>query len=51
VIEVNGELADQPQNINDDPYERGWMVKVRTTDSGQVEQLLTAEQYSEQTGE
>ncbi len=51
VVEVNGELADQPQNINDDPYERGWMVKVRATDAGQLEQLLTAKQYSDQTGE
>jgi glycine cleavage system H protein len=51
VIEVNEELADQPQNINDDPYERGWMVKVRASNAAEVEQLLTSEQYSEQTGE
>jgi len=51
VIEVNAELADQPQNINDDPYERGWMLKVRASDTAEIEQLLTSEQYSEQTGE
>jgi len=51
VIEVNGELVDQPQSVNDDPYERGWMVKIRTADAGQLDQLLTADQYSEQTGE
>ena len=50
VVEVNGELVDQPQNVNDDPYERGWMVKIRTADASQVDQLLTADQYAEQTG-
>jgi len=51
VVEVNAELVDQPQNVNDDPYDRGWMVKIRVSDADEVEQLLTAEQYSEQTGE
>ncbi len=51
VVEVNGELAEQPQDINDDPYERGWMLKVRAGNAAEIEQLLTSEQYSEQTGE
>ncbi|GAC1324009.1 MAG: glycine cleavage system protein GcvH [Chloroflexota bacterium] len=51
VVEVNSELIEQPQMINDDPYQRGWMVKIRVEDSTAVEQLLTADQYSEQTGE
>jgi glycine cleavage system H protein len=51
VIEVNSQLVDQPQSVNDDPYQAGWMIKIRPEDSSQVEQLLTAEQYSEQTGE
>jgi glycine cleavage system H protein len=51
VVEVNAELTDQPQSVNDDPYQAGWMVKLRAEDATQVEQLLTAEQYAEQTGE
>ena len=51
VVQVNGELIDQPQSVNDDPYERGWMIKIRTADSAAVDQLLTAEQYAEQTGD
>jgi glycine cleavage system H protein len=51
VIEVNGELVDQPQAVNDDPYNHGWMIKIRVSDAAEVDQLLTAEQYSEQTGE
>jgi glycine cleavage system H protein len=51
VVAVNSELVDQPQSVNEDPYEAGWMIKIRPADSTQVEQLLTAEQYAEQTGE
>src|ERR671938_2149763 len=51
VIEVNSGLVDQPQSVNDDPYDAGWMIKIRPADSTQIEQLLTAEQYAEQTGE
>lgn len=51
VVEVNAELVEQPQAVNDDPYSRGWLIKVRSADPSEVEQLLTAEQYSEQTGE
>ena len=51
VIEVNAELVDQPQTVNDDPYTAGWMIKVRASDATEVEQLLTAAQYAEQTGD
>jgi glycine cleavage system H protein len=51
VVEVNTELVDQPQNVNDDPYESGWMLKVRASQADELEKLLTAEEYSEQTGE
>ena len=51
VIEVNADLVDQPQSVNDDPYEAGWIIKIRAADPAEVDQLLTAEQYAEQTGE
>jgi glycine cleavage system H protein len=51
VVEVNSELIDQPQSVNDDPYAAGWMIKIRPEDSAEVDKLLTAAQYSEQTGE
>jgi glycine cleavage system H protein len=51
VIEVNSDLVDQPQSVNDDPYAAGWMIKIRAADAGDVDNLLTAAQYSEQTGE
>jgi len=51
IIEVNSGLVDQPQSVNDDPYETGWMIKIRPVDTAEVGKLLTAEQYGEQTGE
>jgi glycine cleavage system H protein len=51
VLEVNSALVDQPQSVNDDPYEAGWMIKIQPADSSAVDKLLTAEQYTEQTGE
>ena len=51
VVEVNAELVEQPQSVNDDPYEAGWMIKIRPVDTSEVDKLLSAEQYSEQTGE
>ena len=51
VIEVNSGLVDQPQAVNDDPYAAGWMIRIRADDPSQVERLLTAEQYADETGE
>ena len=51
VVEVNSDLIDQPQSVNDDPYQAGWIIKIRAADPKEIDELLTAEQYAEQTGE
>lgn len=45
IVEVNGELANSPEAINDDPYGAGWLIKVRLSDPGEVENLLDATGY------
>jgi glycine cleavage system H protein len=45
VVEVNGALGDTPESINEDPYGEGWMVKVRLSDPGEVDELLDAPAY------
>lgn len=45
VIETNQALADNPQLVNESPYDEGWMLKVRLDDLSELERLLTAEQY------
>ena len=42
VVEVNGALEDTPENVNEDPYGEGWLVKIRTSEEGD---LLSAEEY------
>src|ERR671938_1239866 len=37
VVEVNAELVDQPQTVNDDPFNAGWMIKLRADDPAQLE--------------
>jgi glycine cleavage system H protein len=52
IIEVNEGLTDSPENVNSDPYGEGWMVKVRLSDSSELDELLDVNQYKEllQTG-
>ena len=47
IVEVNDALADTPEQINEDPYDGGWMVKVRLSNVDEVEQLLDAAAYEQ----
>jgi glycine cleavage system H protein len=47
IIEVNAALADGPEAINDDPYDGGWMVRVRLSDPSEVDSLMDADAYKE----
>ncbi|MDP9442143.1 MAG: glycine cleavage system protein GcvH [Actinomycetota bacterium] len=47
VVEVNGELADAPQRLNEDPYGEGWICVIEPTDPGSVEELLSPQAYGE----
>ncbi len=50
IMAVNDDLDGHPENVNDDPYGAGWMIKVELTDPSQVDALLTAEDYEEMVG-
>lgn len=45
VLEINSDLNDNPELVNSDPYQKGWMVKVAVTDLAEVNELLSAEDY------
>jgi glycine cleavage system H protein len=47
IVEVNESLSSDPEAINEDPYEKGWMVKVRLSDVSEVESLMGAAAYEE----
>jgi len=46
VMEVNNALADDPALVNADPYGKGWMLKLRITNAGELDQLLGADEYA-----
>ena len=51
VIEVNELLAEQPELMNQEPYGKGWLAKIETSDSAEFESLLSPAQYKEKIGE
>jgi glycine cleavage system H protein len=47
VVEVNEELNDNPEYVNESPYEKAWMIVIEPSDLSEVDNLMTAEQYEE----
>jgi len=45
VIEFNEDLEDAPESVNTDPYENGWMIKIKLNDLSQIDNLLDADAY------
>lgn len=51
VMAVNDSLQKQPEQINDDPYGKGWMIKVKVEKRDELSRLLDAAKYKAVTGE
>lgn len=49
IVEVNGDLEGTPEVVNSDPYEAGWMIKVKFDSEG--EELMSVQEYRELIGE
>ncbi|SFR61757.1 glycine cleavage system protein GcvH [Halogeometricum limi] len=49
VVAVNEDLFDAPELVNEDPYGDGWMLEVEVADEGAFDELLSAEEYRDQT--
>ncbi|MBI2935831.1 MAG: glycine cleavage system protein GcvH [Chloroflexi bacterium] len=47
VVDVNQEAVEHPELVNQEPHGKGWLLRLRVTNSGEVENLLTATQYEE----
>ena len=45
VIEVNSGLTDQPNLVNDDPINEGWIIKIKITDESELDDLMTEDEY------
>ena len=50
VVEFNEELESTPELINKDPFGKGWIIKVKLADAGDLDKLLDADAYKELIG-
>jgi len=48
VIEINGQLEDEPEMVNTDPYHDGWFFRLQPSDTSELEALLSADDYQQQ---
>ena len=48
IIEVNNQLADEPELINESPYEKGWIVKIKVAENHVIEGKMTLDEYNKQ---
>ena len=51
IVEFNKVLEQKPEQVNQDPYGDGWMIKIKFSDSSQLDHLLSASAYKELIGE
>ena len=50
IVEFNTALEAEPEAVNEDPYGKGWMIKIKFSDSSELEDLLDAAAYQELIG-
>ena len=51
IIEINEKLLEQPELINQSPYDEGWIVKIKLSSPDQLDSLLSKEQYDNLVGQ
>ena len=51
VVEINDEVSSSPENLNKDPYGAGWIIKVKTANSSDLDSLLSADEYKTMVGQ
>ena len=47
VLEINTDIAQSPELVNQDPYGKGWLIKIKLKDKSEVNSLLTSANYKE----
>ena len=51
ILELNEDLETSPEDVNNDPYEKGWMIKMKVSNPSDLDNLLTSEDYKKLIGE
>jgi glycine cleavage system H protein len=50
VMEFNTTIEDNPENVNKDPFGKGWIIKIKILDKSEIDELLTSQEYKELIG-
>jgi glycine cleavage system H protein len=50
VVDANAELGTQPQLVNESPYQKGWLFKLKLADKGELAELLASDAYTKSAG-
>jgi glycine cleavage system H protein len=50
IVAVNEELSSEPELLNQDPYDKGWMFKIKISDAGELNELLSPNDYAHHIG-
>ena len=45
ILAVNGKVVEDPETINAEPYDEGWLIRVRVSDAGELDELLDVDAY------
>ncbi|MFW5940758.1 MAG: glycine cleavage system protein GcvH [bacterium] len=45
ILEVNEDLMDEPEAVNEDPYGKAWMIRIRLSDKSELDELMDADAY------
>ena len=51
ILELNEDLETSPEDVNNDPYDKGWMIKMKVSNPSDIDNLLTSEDYKKLIGE
>ena len=51
ILELNKDLETSPEDVNNDPYDKGWMIKMKVSNPSDIDNLLTSEDYKKLIGE
>ena len=51
ILELNEDLETSPEDVNNDPYGKGWMIKMKVSNSGDLDNLLSSDEYKKLIGE
>ena len=51
ILELNEDLETSPEDVNNDPYDKGWMIKMKVSNPGDLDNLLSSDEYKKLIGE